>query len=93
VTDEIILNGATQREVVQIAASLKLKSTHPAAEAIAKKADDDHMELAPSTDIKSIAGKGVTGRFDEADFYIGNRSFLNGVVNSRASRRYGPTRD
>jgi len=79
VTDVISLNGATEREIVQIAASLEVKSTHPVAQAIAKRADEDHVELVPITDFKSIAGKGVTGRFDGTDFYIGNRSFLNGV--------------
>jgi len=70
VTDVINLNGATEREVVQIAASLEAKSTHPVAQAIAKRANDDHVELVPISDFKSIAGKGVTGRFDGADFYM-----------------------
>ncbi|MGB9370382.1 MAG: cation-translocating P-type ATPase [Halobacteriota archaeon] len=82
VTDVVSLNGTTEREVVQIAASLGVKSTHPAAQAIAKKADDDHVALVPITDFESIAGKGLTGRFDGSDFYVGSRSFLSGV-NSR----------
>ena len=80
VTDVISLNGATEREVVRIAASLGAKSTHPAAQAIAKKADDDHVVLVPITNFKSIAGKGLMGRFNGADFYVGSRSFLTGVT-------------
>ena len=79
VTDVISLNGASEREVVQIAASLGAKSTHPAAQAIAKKAEDDHVALVPITDFKSIAGKGLTGSFNGAYFYVGSRSFLSGV--------------
>jgi Cd2+/Zn2+-exporting ATPase len=79
VTDVIGLNGATEREVVQIAASLGVKSTHPASRAIAKKAEDDHVASVPITDFKSIVGKGLTGRFNGADFYVGSRSFLSGV--------------
>jgi Cd2+/Zn2+-exporting ATPase len=82
VTDVISLNGASEREVVQIAASLGAKSTHPVSQAIAKMAEEDHVILVPITDFKSIAGKGLTGRFDGADFYVGSRSFLSGV-NSR----------
>jgi Cd2+/Zn2+-exporting ATPase len=82
VTDVTSLNGATEREVVQIAASLGVKSTHPAAQAIAKKADDDHVALVPITDFKSISGKGLRGTFNGADLYVGSRSFLSGV-NSR----------
>jgi Cd2+/Zn2+-exporting ATPase len=70
------------KDVVQIAASLGAKSTHPASQAIAKKADDEKVVLAPITDFKSIAGKGLTGRLNGADFYVGSRSFLSSV-NSR----------
>jgi len=79
VTDVISLNGATERQIVQIAASLEVRSTHPVAQAIAKRAHDDHVELIPITDFRSIAGKGLTARFDGVDFYIGNRGFLNGA--------------
>jgi len=79
VKDVISLNGVTEREVVQIAASLGAKSTHPASQAIVKKANDDKVILAPITDFKSIAGKGLTGRLNGSDFYVGSRSFLSGV--------------
>ncbi|MGZ4948306.1 MAG: heavy metal translocating P-type ATPase [Halobacteriota archaeon] len=79
VTDVISLNGATERELVQIAASLGVKSTHPAAQAIAKKADEDKVVLLPITDFKSIAGKGMTGSFNGSHFYVGSRNFLSGV--------------
>jgi Cd2+/Zn2+-exporting ATPase len=79
VTDVISLNRTTEREVVQIAASLGVRSTHPVSQAIAKRAEDDDVVLVPITDFKSIAGKGLTGRFNGAEFYVGSRSFLNGV--------------
>jgi Cd2+/Zn2+-exporting ATPase len=79
VTDVIGLNGATEGEVVRIAASLGTKSTHPASQAIAKKADEDKVVLAPITDFKSIPGKGLTGKLNGADFYVGSRSFLSDV--------------
>lgn len=47
VTDVISLNGATERELVQIVASLGAKSTHPAAQAIAKKAEEEKVVLGP----------------------------------------------
>lgn len=79
VTDVIGLNGATEGEVVRIAASLGTKSTHPASQAIAKKADEDKVVLAPITDFKSIPGKGLTGKLNGVDFYVGSRSFLSDV--------------
>ncbi|HYA33731.1 MAG TPA: cation-translocating P-type ATPase [Candidatus Bathyarchaeia archaeon] len=81
VTDVISLNGATEREVVQIAASLGEKSTHPAAQAIAKKAAADKIPLMPVAEFKSLAGKGMTGDFNGSHFYVGSRNFL-GDVNS-----------
>ncbi|MGZ4864097.1 MAG: heavy metal translocating P-type ATPase [Halobacteriota archaeon] len=79
VTDVIGLNGATEGEVVRIAASLGTKSTHPASQAIVRKADEDKVVLAPITDFKSIAGKGLTGKLNGAEFYVGSRSFLSDV--------------
>ncbi|HYC20410.1 MAG TPA: cation-translocating P-type ATPase [Candidatus Bathyarchaeia archaeon] len=84
VTDVVSLNGATESEVVRIAASFGAKSTHPAAQAIAKKAEEEKVELVPITDFKSIAGKGLTGRFNGDDFYVGSRTFLESV-NSHVS--------
>jgi Cd2+/Zn2+-exporting ATPase len=71
--------------VVRIAASLGVKSTHPAAHAIAEKAEHDRIELVPITDFKSIVGKGLTGTFNGDDYYVGSRSFL-GSVNSHMSQ-------
>jgi len=77
VTDVIGLNGTTEREVVQIAASLGIKSTHPVSEAIARKATDTGVTLVPVTEFKSVPGKGLTGRLNGAEFYAGNRSLSN----------------
>jgi Cd2+/Zn2+-exporting ATPase len=85
VTDVIALNGVTEREVVQIAASLGAKSAHPVARAIVKKADEDDIAVKIVTDFKSIAGLGLTGRFNGDDVYVGSRSFLSGV-NSQLPR-------
>jgi Cd2+/Zn2+-exporting ATPase len=82
VTDVISLNGATECDVVRIAASLGAKSTHPVAQAIAKKADDDHVGLVAITDFKSITGKGLTGRFNGVEFYVGSPNLISSV-NSR----------
>jgi Cd2+/Zn2+-exporting ATPase len=79
VTDVITLNGVSERQVVQIAASLGVKSTHPAALAIVKKAEEDQVALMPITDFKSIAGKGMKGNFDGAEYYVGSHSFLSGI--------------
>jgi Zn2+/Cd2+-exporting ATPase len=82
VTDVISLNGTTEREVMQIAASLSAKSTHPVAEAIVRKANEDDVAPVAVTEFKSIAGKGLMGRLKGADFYAGNRSLSNDI-NSR----------
>jgi Zn2+/Cd2+-exporting ATPase len=79
VKDVISLNGVTEPEVVQIAASLGVKSTHPASQAIVKKAEDDNVLLAPITDFKSFAGKGLSGRLNGSDFYVGSRGFLTSI--------------
>jgi len=83
VTDVLSLNGATERKVVQIAASLGTRSTHPVSEAIARKADKDGVASVPVTEFKSIPGKGLVGRLNGADVCAGNRSLFNDVNSSR----------
>ena len=65
------------------------KSAHPAAQAIAKRADEEKIVLVPITDFKSIAGKGLTGKFNGADFYLGSRSFLGSVSSDVSYDRIG----
>lgn len=76
VTDIIPLNGYTEDEVLQIAASLESKSKHPLAEAVMGHVDQLKMEFKKVNDFESVTGKGVKGKINDEIFYIGKKSLF-----------------
>jgi Cu+-exporting ATPase len=68
-------------ETIRLAASLERGSEHPIAAAIIAFARDRHLALAPVTDFKSHAGRGVSGTVEGKRLLLGNARFLkeNGV--------------
>ena len=76
VTDIVALNEYSEKEMLQIAASLEAKSKHPLAEAIIEKAKKENVELVDIQEFKSVAGKGLVGKIDGDLFYAGNKSFF-----------------
>jgi Cd2+/Zn2+-exporting ATPase len=79
VVDIISLNGASEREVLQIAASLESRSGHPIAEAILARAAATNVELMPVSGFKSVAGKGLIGAVDGRMYSVGNEDFFTGT--------------
>ncbi len=76
VTDIVALNEYSEKEMLQIAASLEAKSKHPLAEAIIEKAKKENVEMIDIQEFKSVAGKGLVGKIDGDLFYAGNKSFF-----------------
>jgi P-type Cu+ transporter len=69
-------------ELLRIAASLELASTHPLAAAIVNRAMIDDIELAMAQDVVTTAGRGLAGVVDGRSFMIGSPEWLveQGVV-------------
>ena len=72
VTDIILLNGISEETLLQISASLEVRSEHPLAAAIINAAEDRKIEIAPAGDFSSIGGRGAQGNVNGELVYIGN---------------------
>jgi len=68
-------------ETLRLAASLERSSEHPIATAIVSAALTRNIELAPVSDFRSPAGRGVSGTVEGRKLLLGNARFLkeNGV--------------
>ena len=76
VTDIISLNGYSKDEILQIAASLESKSKHPLAEAVLRYVEESEIEFMDVNDFESIPGKGLKGKINDKEFYIGTKSLF-----------------
>lgn len=74
VTDIVPLYGKTAKEVLRIAASLNVHSTHPVAKAIvaAWQTDDTSDALLQASDVRALVGRGVEGTIAEQDYFVGS---------------------
>lgn len=77
----IVVNPDTQlkeEDILKIAASLEQQSSHVIGMAIVKKAERESLSLDTVQNFKNIAGKGITGTIDGAQFTVGNRTLIDG---------------
>jgi Cu+-exporting ATPase len=68
--------GADEKTLLRLAASLERGSEHPLAAAIVDGARERRVELAGATDFDSRTGKGVVGRVDGKEVALGNRALM-----------------
>lgn len=68
---EIVALGRTEREVVELAASVEAGSSHPLALAIIEQAKARVIPVRNATEAKAIAGQGVTGILDGSMIFVG----------------------
>lgn len=71
VTQIIGLDGASEEEVLRIAASVEEQSSHPLAAAIVATARARHIAFPSATDIENLAGKGIQARVEGAEVRVG----------------------
>lgn len=65
-----------EEEVLTIAASLEKESEHPLADAIVNYALNKKIKLEEVKEFKALSGKGVMGKIDGAEVFIGTHRFL-----------------
>ena len=73
------VEGFTENENLQAAASLERASEHPLAEAIVRGAEDKNISLSNIDDFQSVTGKGVTGQLDGKTIALGNIKLLESL--------------
>ncbi len=66
------LSNLSEAELITILASLESKSEHPIAHAIVNYAKEKSISISDVLDFDNIQGKGVRGKVNDAEYYIGN---------------------
>jgi Cu+-exporting ATPase len=81
--------GATEHELLQIAASVEAHSEHPLARAIVEAAKKEQIAFRDVTDFHSTTGGGVSAKIDQKRVLVGKEKFLadSGVVLSNELRK------
>lgn len=70
------MNGHDERELLERAAALETRSTHPLARAVVAYAQQQGVEGGPAEDFQIIQGKGATARFKGQEFWLGSHRYL-----------------
>ncbi|MBR9679992.1 MAG: copper-translocating P-type ATPase, partial [Candidatus Altiarchaeota archaeon] len=74
VTEVVALKG-TEKELLQLAASLEQLSEHPIAAAIVKQARERKLKLSKPKSFKAVPGQGIVATLAGKKLYIGNEKF------------------
>jgi Cu+-exporting ATPase len=70
-------HGFTADEILSLTAALERSSEHPLAEAIVRAATERGLPIAPSSDVRSLHGKGTLGRVESRAVVAGNRRMMD----------------
>ena len=76
VVEVVPLSGHSERELLERALALELRSEHPLAQAIVRHAEVLGIVPIPADDVQIIQGKGVSGRFNGREFWLGSHRLL-----------------
>jgi len=76
VVSRIVANIVSERDLLQIAASVESQSEHPLARAIVESAKQKKIELRDVIDFQSVTGGGVSGKVEGKAILVGKEKFL-----------------
>jgi len=76
VTDVIALAGASEDEVLHLAASLESRSEHPIAKGIVAAAGERALPLGAVTEFRNLTGQGAQARVDGAQVHVVGPGYL-----------------
>jgi Cu+-exporting ATPase len=76
VVSRFVANNISERDLLQIAASVESQSEHPLARSIVEGAKKEKIQLRNVIDFNSTTGGGVSGRLDGKTVLIGKEKFL-----------------
>lgn len=69
-------SGHSEAEVLEIAAAIEVRSTHPLARAIVEHASGQGIRPVPATDFQMLPGKGAHAKFAGVDHWLGSHRYL-----------------
>ena len=70
------LSGHKDEQFISILASLEKKSEHPIAHAVVSYAKKENISILEIANFKSIQGKGLQGRVDGTEYFVGNAKLM-----------------
>lgn len=85
VTDIIPISNYNDIELLQLASSVELKSEHPIAQAIVRKAFERSVKPLEISEFNSVSGSGVLASVQEKRVFVGNISGFKNDINQRIS--------
>ena len=65
-----------EKEIIKIVSSIEAKSEHPIAKGIENYAKEKNIKLEKVSEFKNIVGLGVTAKYDNKKYYIGNAELM-----------------
>lgn len=71
----VAFGGHSEAELLQRAAALEARSTHPLASAVTAYAEERGVRPQPAEDIQLVQGKGVTGTHEGEPFWLGSHRY------------------
>ncbi len=77
VTDLVTVNGSSEEELLQLAASVESGSEHPLGVSIVNDAKDRGLEIKQVKDFGAVTGKGVKASIDGKNILVGSRRLMN----------------
>ena len=77
VTKVHALDGASENEIVRIAAAIDSHSEHPLAQAVVAYAEEQHLDFERAENYKAQSGRGASGRIEGHDYFVGNHRFTH----------------
>ena len=83
VTDVIPISSYNETELLQLASSVELKSEHPIAQAIVKKAFEGSIKPLETSGFKAVSGSGIVATFQEKKVFVGNISGFKNDINQQ----------
>jgi Cu2+-exporting ATPase len=77
VTDVVPTNGASEADLLSVAASLSATSTHPLSQAIVRASDARGSTRETAADVRNVPGKGVQGWVSGVPVLVGNAALMS----------------
>lgn len=75
---EVVDEAFSENDIVNIAASLEHKSSHPIAQSIVDYATMNDIEFDDIDEFKNVPGKGIVGIINGVEYYAANESLIEG---------------
>lgn len=77
VTDIQAIGAHSEKDILQLLASLESHSEHPLAQAVVEKAKNEKIDLHKVKDFEALEGKGLKGVIDDTAYYAGNLKLVD----------------